>query len=147
VRDQEWHKRWWTTSTATTTTWTFTSARPKAGEYTVLPLLQVDYDLATDMRNQVPARNPGRLGLRVGYQPGYDGGSAGFAATVAVSYDDGQTWRDVVVRARTDGSLAVDLPRAPAGAGFGSLRVTARDRDGNRIEQTIERAYRVAPAR
>ena len=153
ARTQPSHRDWWTTSTATTTTWTFGSDRPAPGRYAVLPLLQVDYDLATDSHNQVPAGHPARLGLRVGYQPGYqsdqrDGGAGQSVNTqAAVSFDDGKTWRPLAVRRTADGAFTVTLPSAPAGAGFGSLRVTASDQSGNRLEQTIERAYRIAPSR
>lgn len=152
-RTQPWHRDWWTTSTATATTWTFGSARPVPGRYAVLPLLQVDYELATDFHNQVRAGHPTRLGLRVGYQPGYqsdqgDGGAGQSVSTqVSVSFDDGNTWRELAVHHRSDGALTVMLPEAPTGAGFGSLRIIASDQHGNRLEQTIERAYRIAPPR
>lgn len=149
------HRSWWTTSTETTTTWSFGSSRPAPGEYAALPLLQVDYDLTTDMRNQLPAGRPVRLGLTVGYQPGYQpgyrdqhtGGQHGRFGdvTAEVSFDDGVTWRRLASHGRPHRTVDVSLPAAPAGARFASLRVTASDRHGNRIEQTIERAYRIGP--
>lgn len=147
ARTQPWHRDWWTTSTDTTTTWAFGSTRPAAGRYTALPLVQVDYDLDTDMHNQLPAGHPSHLGLRVGYQPGFQPDDRdGFGAKVAVSFDDGKTWRRLPVHRRGHGAaFTVNLPAAPAGAAFGSLRVIAHDRHGNQITQTIQRAYRIGP--
>jgi subtilisin family serine protease len=44
----------WEFSARTATSWTFHSARPE-GDAELLPLLQVDYDIDTDLRNRVPA--------------------------------------------------------------------------------------------
>lgn len=152
ARTEPWHQDWVATSVSTTTRWTFDSARPATGHYAVLPLMQVDYDLGTDGWNQVRAGHTSRLDLHVGYQPGYHrdhrsghGHGSGMHAEVAVSFDDGHTWRAVAVHDRAHGRFSVRLPAAPAGAGFGSLRVTAWDGHGDRIEQTIDRAFRIAP--
>jgi hypothetical protein len=39
--------------------------------------------------------------------------------------------------------VTATVPAAPAGAGFASIRVTARDKAGNQIEQTILRAWKI----
>jgi hypothetical protein len=49
------------------------------------------------------------------------------------SFDDGATWTPV---------SGVIPPGGKAG-GFVSLRVTARDSDGNTVDQTVLRAYRL----
>ncbi len=56
-----------------------------------------------------------------------------------VSYDDGANW----TRARTGcaGSHGVAMIRHPDAGGFVSLRITARDTDGNTVTQTVTRAY------
>jgi len=133
---------WWTTSTATSTTWTFRSDRPRGDKPAVLPLLQLDYDVETDLTNTVRADRPYPVVLHPGYQPGATGPGR-FTVEVAVSYDDGAHWRSASTRGSRD--VVATLPAAPAGAEFATLRVTARDRDGNRISQTITRAWRVAP--
>jgi hypothetical protein len=134
-------RAWWTTSTATSTTWTFRSATPRGDDPAVLPLLQLDYDIATDLTNTVRADRPYPLMLHPGYQPGA-AGRGRIQVDVAISYDDGTHWRDVPVRGT--GSLTAQVPEAPPGATFATIRVTAHDGDGNRIEQTITRAWRVS---
>ncbi|MBE1492445.1 S8 family serine peptidase [Plantactinospora soyae] len=131
---------WWTTSTATSTIWTFRSGRPHGDQPAVLPLPQVQYDLDTDLTNAVRADRPYGLVLRPGYQPGAKGPGR-FTVEVAVSYDDGAHWQ--AAPGRGDREIVVTVPAAPAGAEFGTLRITARDRDGNGIAQTITRAWRV----
>jgi hypothetical protein len=56
--------------------------------------------------------------------------------TVQVSVDDGATWQPVPV---VGGRVRVEHP---AGHGFVSLKAAAADAAGNRVEQTVIRAYR-----
>ncbi len=136
TRDQPW----WTTSTATRSAWTFRSGRPAGVE--VLPMIQMGYELATDLRNTVAAAKPYTLVLRPGYQPGAT--PRGPIAVIAeVSYDDGATWRRMPGRRDANGSYTVTAPAAPRD-GFASIRVTAWDAAGNRLDQTINRAWRVS---
>ncbi|MCW6008484.1 S8 family serine peptidase [Micromonospora sp. CPCC 205371] len=133
-------REWWTTSTATSTTWTFRSGRPGGDKVAVLPLLQIGYDIRTDLSNTVVARRPYTMKLDLGYQPGYDRGGR-MTADVRVSYDDGTHWRAVPT---TGGrSLTATVPAAPPGAEFATIRVIATDGAGNRIDQTITRAWKV----
>lgn len=125
------------TSTATHTAWTFRSAAPKDDQPIVLPLIQLAYDIDTDLTNTVRADRAYPLQVRPGYQPGA-AGPGGFDLVVQVSYDDGTHWRVVSLR-----GAAASVPPAPVGARFASVRVTARDRAGNRIEQTVIRAWKV----
>jgi hypothetical protein len=131
---------WWTTSTATSTTWTFRSSPPKGNDPVVLPLLQIGYDINTDLTNTVRADRPYPLVLHPGYQPGAKGGGR-IQVQVEVSYDDGKTWRRVSTRGAKD--VTAMVPAAPPSATFATIRVTARDSDGNQIEQTITRAWKV----
>jgi subtilisin family serine protease len=131
---------WWTTSTSTSTTWTFRSARPAAGTVAVLPLLQAAYQLDTDLDNTMHARHAYPLVVKPGYQPGATGRGP-LDVRAAVSYDDGATWRVVPGRSAADGAVTLSVPAAP---GYASLRVTVTDKAGNRLDQTIVRAWRVA---
>ncbi|WP_158610108.1 S8 family serine peptidase [Micromonospora globbae] len=142
TRDTFPERVWWTTSTATSTTWTFRSKRPRGDEPQVLPLPQLRYDLRTDLSNVVRADRPYPLTLTPGYQPGASGPGR-FQVTVWVSYDDGAHWRPAPVRGT--GPVTATVPAAPPGAAFATVRVTAADRDGNRIDQTITRAWKVRP--
>jgi subtilisin family serine protease len=133
---------WWTTSTATSTTWTFRSKRPKGEQPQVLTLPQIRYDIRTDLSNAVRADQPYPLTLSPGYQPGATG-LGRFDVTVRVSYDDGAHWRKAPVRGT--GTVTATIPAAPTNARFATIRVTATDRAGNRIDQTITRAWKVLP--
>jgi hypothetical protein len=129
------------TSTATSTSWTVRSKPAKNDQPVVLPLIQIGYDIATDLNNAVRADQAYPLVLQPGYQPGADGPGQ-FEVDVQVSYDDGAHWR--TARTRGAGTVTASVPAAPAGAGNASVRVTARDRVGNQIEQTIIRAWKIA---
>lgn len=140
TRDRFPERVWWTTSTATSTTWTFRSGRPRGEQPQVLALPQVRYDIRTDLSNAVRADRPYPLSLTPGYQPGATGPGR-FEVGVWVSYDDGAHWRKVP--ARGTGTVTATMPAAPADARFATVRVTASDRAGNRVDQTITRAWKV----
>ncbi|HEY0691983.1 MAG TPA: S8 family serine peptidase [Kribbella sp.] len=119
---------WAKTSTATHTQWHFRSG-PTTGR-SVLPLIQVDYQLGR-----------GWLDLKPGYQPGAQG-IGWFRTTAELSYDGGKTWqRPLVVPRGPGGKVGVRLPAAPAGATDVSVRVTAKDLVGNSITQSIDKAW------
>jgi subtilisin family serine protease len=139
---------WWQTSTHTRTAWTLQS-EPVAGTQ-VVPLLELDYDADVDLLNTAPhprdRRGPATLGITVRHQPGADGDAIA-GARLWVSYDDGATWLQRPGQHLGDGKFRFVLSsRDPEGtSGYVSLRVEAWDVDGNRIEQEITRAWRLAP--
>jgi hypothetical protein len=128
-------------TTATHTRWTVHAA-PVADPSRVdlLPLLQLDYTVDTDLAGDA---RPGRqsLGVRAVHLPGVVGAGKATVSSVAVSYDDGATWRPVPV------SAGVVRFTPPRGAAFVSLRVTASDTAGNAIEQEVIRAYGLGDSR
>ncbi|WP_116946799.1 S8 family serine peptidase [Jiangella endophytica] len=129
---------WWERSTSTRTAWTFTSSRPSAGERAMLPLLQVDYAVPADASGTVSDRARTRIELTVHRQAAaepVDGGGLRLWA----SYDDGVSWEPARVTRRGSTYTALLDPRR--GAGAVGLRVEAWDGGGNRIEQTVLRAY------
>ncbi|WP_394619638.1 S8 family serine peptidase [Lentzea sp. JNUCC 0626] len=129
-------------STATTTTWTFNSAKPKvAGTRELLPLLQIRYGLQTDGDGTVSrdakfgitveqraAVSVGLTDIQVG-----GGGRVG-KPRVEVSYDDGASWSRL---SEHGGQYRFDAPRK---AHFASLRVSGDDSAGNTVSQTVLRA-------
>jgi len=120
---------WATTSTATHTEWRFLSRQARGR--TVLPLVQVDYKVAG-----------GWLDLKPGYQPGARGLGL-FRTTAEISYD-GKTWQRLHLGPRgLGGTVGARIPVAPGDATHASIRVTATDLVGNRISQTIEKAWAV----
>ncbi|MFI0815458.1 S8 family serine peptidase [Streptomyces sp. NPDC021098] len=130
---------WSAYSTRTTTQWDFASAH--TAEATALPLLSLDYDLGVDLLGRAKAGHGFTFGLTPRHQ---EGTSATKLRTVKawVTYDDGATWKAVkLTRAGAAYRAAVDHPRLGATNGFTGLRVQATDADGNRIDQTVIRAY------
>ncbi|WP_230686321.1 S8 family serine peptidase [Catellatospora vulcania] len=118
-------------STQTTAAWTFRSGHGGA----VLPLWAVRFAPPLDRFNTAPADRSFTVPVSVVAQPGADVESLS-SLSVDASYDDGVTWTGTSVRAGT-----VTLCH-PKGQGFVSLRAVAVDAAGNRVEQTILRAYR-----
>ncbi|MFG2562014.1 hypothetical protein [Streptomyces sp. NPDC048496] len=131
----------WKFGTRTQTSWSFRS--DTTAEKAALPLLQLDYDVPVDEHNTVTARHGHTIGLAVRNQAGLPA-PRGVSVQVSVSYDDGRTWTEEV-RAKGHGqnrfTAAVGRPVRTHGDTFVTLRVTATDGSGNKIRQTVERAY------
>jgi hypothetical protein len=110
-------------------------------ETKLLPLLQLDYGVATDLASGVDASKAGTLRVSAGHESGVLGGGAVQGVTLELSYDDGATWSRVQLAAEGSGWKArIDYPRG-TGKRFASIRGTAWDDAGNRVEQEIIRAY------
>ncbi|HEY0700286.1 MAG TPA: S8 family serine peptidase, partial [Micromonospora sp.] len=90
--DVEQQEPWWQLSTRTRTAWEFDSARPPAGRREPLGLLQLDYDVATDLKGRIADRGPTRIGVSVHHQ-GTGEPAPGSTLEAWVSYDEGSTWR------------------------------------------------------
>ncbi|MEV4822172.1 S8 family serine peptidase [Micromonospora sp. NPDC049274] len=122
-------------SRQTRTEWGFSSAATGAESSAVLPMIQLDYQVAIDPAGRASRRAP--LTVVASHLPGVTGTIG--AVTVEVSYDDGKTWQRQRLTRHGDGwrtTLA-----GPAKAGFVSLRTTARDAAGNTVSQSITRAF------
>ncbi|MFJ4467821.1 S8 family serine peptidase [Streptomyces sp. NPDC089424] len=132
---------YWRTGTRTATSWTFRS--DTAAEQTVLPLLQVDYDVDADLWNRVDGGKRHELDLTVRHQDGLTA-PAGVRLKVEASFDDGRTWK-AQVRTKDRGhnrfTATVESPGDHRQGGYVTLRVTASDQAGNTVRQTVERAY------
>ncbi|MFE3905718.1 S8 family serine peptidase [Streptomyces sp. NPDC059153] len=115
------------------TEWSFTSKAPAADTHAVLPLLQLDYVIATDGVGRT-SRHTG-LAVTARHLPGATGAGRVDRLTVEVSYDDGHRWQRL--RERDRGRFVLDAPR---GAAYVSLRVGAGDTAGNAVTQTVSRA-------
>jgi hypothetical protein len=112
----------WLYGTRTETAWTFRSQR---AENAVLPLLNVDYGVDTDLNNKAH-----RVSL-LSFEP-----SRAANVRAWLSYDDGRTWTELRLDRRHQAIVWHQR-------GFVSLRVQATDRSGNSVEQTVLRAYGV----
>ncbi|MFJ2952723.1 S8 family serine peptidase [Streptomyces sp. NPDC087226] len=130
----------WHFGTSTRTSWTFASGT--AAGTSLLPLLQVDYDVPVDARNTVGPQRRHTLGLGVRMQDGMSTPDR-VALKVEASYDDGRTW----TAARTaplgggESNATVERPSKVRGNAYVTLRVTATDAAGNSVRQTVDRAY------
>lgn len=122
-------------STATTTEWGFVSEAPKEGATQTLPLVQVDYTLAT--RADGTAKRNAELVVTPSHIPGVSV-AAVRTDKVELSYDDGRTWQRATLSNSSRGALT--HLRAPAKADFLSVRVHASDARGNSVTQTVVRA-------
>ncbi|WP_329166259.1 S8 family serine peptidase [Streptomyces sp. NBC_01717] len=124
-------------STRTRTEWGFTSSTTDYTVLTPLPLVQLDYAVATNPAGKAHRRT----GLTVA--PSHLKGAAGTGeirtVTLEVSYDDGATWHRTTLR-QSGGDWKAQLD-APSRARFASLRTTARDTKGNSVSQTVIRAF------
>jgi hypothetical protein len=130
----------WRTSTRSHTRWTLRSGRPATLDPVPLPLVDARVSVPVDSLNRVP----GLATIPVTVTAGHQAGAPTVAlreVTLAVSYDDGVTWRNVRLAKQKDGryEALLHLP----GSGFGTLRVNAIDVEGNAFDQTIYRSYEV----
>ncbi|MDX3186869.1 S8 family serine peptidase [Streptomyces sp. MN03-5084-2B] len=132
---------WSVVGTAVDVAWTFREPG-LAAPAKPLPLLVVRAEGAVDEQSRAPAGKPFVLALTAQRQPG----SGEFRLAdlrVETSTDDGAKWTSVPAARIGNGGLAV--VHNPPGEGFVSLRITARDTEGNSVTQTVLRAYQTAP--
>ncbi|WP_157549521.1 S8 family peptidase [Nonomuraea candida] len=110
----------------------------------VQPAIQLAYDLPLDLLNRAAAGRPFAFDLRAGAHSTVRRAPEVNRVEVEFSVDDGASWQQVRrVTKRGDGRHRVELthPALAGTSGFVSLRVTASDRAGGSVTQTIERAY------
>ncbi|MET8566931.1 S8 family serine peptidase [Streptomyces sp. NPDC004783] len=119
--------------------WAFRSAATPDDGWTRLPLINLCFDLPTDLAGEVRGGKKVRVGIGARYVPGAtDTGTIGGGA-LEVSYDDGRTWRDVPLGA-ADGASWRGTLSVPRGAASVSLRASAHDDRGGSVTQEIVRA-------
>ncbi|GAA3523476.1 hypothetical protein GCM10022222_01920 [Amycolatopsis ultiminotia] len=113
----------------------------------ILGALTVDYRLDADLTTTSKVGGQA-LALHVGHAAFSGAGSRSpvTSAAVSVSFDDGATWQPAKVTG-TPGDYRATWENPPESAGKSpSLKVTAQDRAGDAITQTITGAYTVAKA-
>jgi subtilisin family serine protease len=132
---------WWQLSTRTRTSWEFSSSRPPAGSRVPLGLLQLDYDVATDLTGQIPFGRPTKIEISV-HRQGIAAAAPQSKLKAWVSYDEGATW-SATTASRTGGEYRLSV-RPPRPADSVSLKLHATDAEGNVIEQEVIRALGVA---
>jgi subtilisin family serine protease len=132
---------WSVIGTSADVTWTFHEPGA-AAPVAPLPLLVVRASGEVDGQGRAEAGAPFLLTLLVQRQPGAPAVRL-TGLSVQASYDDGATWTGAPTEIQGDRGQA--LLHNPAGTGFASLRITARDAAGNSVAQTVIRAYQFAP--
>jgi subtilisin family serine protease len=127
-------------STRVELTWEFVSESTGSDEGVALPLSYIRFLPKLDQESAAAQGATIELPIRVEPQPEADV-PAPESLTVEVSYDDGQTWRDVDVQGEgAEWSAQLEHPQQ---SGYVSLRAAAIDADDNLVEVTIIRAYRL----
>jgi len=121
--------------------WTFRSQHVGGDAPRSLPLLTMRFTPPVDQHNQTSARV---IVLPIAFQrPPGAGTPLVVRASLEVSFDEGARWSRVPVAVIGDRAFAIVVH--PSSATSVSLRSSATDLQGNRVEQTIVRAYGLAP--
>jgi hypothetical protein len=128
-------------SPAVTSEWTFTTGHTEDGVRAPLDLLDLGFVLPLDGYDKAPAGKKLTGTVTVRHQPGSAGTSPVRAVRVDVSYDNGKSWRHATTKDTSHGTWSVSIPKGGRPGGFATLRASAVDKAGNRVQQTITRAY------
>ncbi|MEU5661547.1 S8 family serine peptidase [Streptomyces longwoodensis] len=121
--------------------WTVRSSATPEDHWTYLPLVNLSFAVDTDLAGDVRGGTRVPVGLGARYVVGAAGTGTLGGGTLAVSYDDGATWRPVPLTGGAGtwrGTLAV-----PRDAASVSLRASAHDDRGGSVTQTLVRAVGV----
>ena len=129
----------WRTSTQTHSEWTFWSEYTDPLTASPLPLLQLDYQVATNLAGDLRDKAT-TIGIKAEHMPEIADAPEVTAVSLELSFDDGATWVPVTLVADESGWLIGELPEMPSGTTFVSLRASAQDADGNAVEQEVLRA-------
>ncbi|MBD0417657.1 S8 family serine peptidase [Streptomyces sp. TRM S81-3] len=122
--------------------WTFRSAATPEDRWTFLPLLNLSFDVDTDLAGEVRGGRQVPVGIGAEYVVGApDTGTIG-GGKLDVSYDGGESWQPVKLR-DGDGASWRGTLSVPRGAEHVSLRASARDDRGGSVTQEIVRAVGV----
>lgn len=133
----------WRLATKGHSEWTFKSKEAAGDGKAYLPLLNLGFDVDTDLAGDVRGGRSLDVGIFSEYVAGaVDTGVIG-GGKLEVSYDDGKSWKSVRLdrdgrKASWDGELKV-----PGSAEFISLRASASDDRGGSVTQEIVRAVGV----
>ena len=123
-------------STKQAISWTFRSGHVESE--TRLPTAVARFAPAVDSRNRATRRSEW---VQMSLDPLPDSAFGTVRRpTVDVSFDDGKSWSRASVRPSRHGDFEV-LVSPPKSGAYVSLRVSATDRFGNRLDQSVVRAY------
>lgn len=133
----------WKTSVRTHTEWNFVSgALDENGPFQAdIPLLQLDYDVKTDLAGDVKAGKTTEIGLSSTTQEWLEGAVKATKASLSVSYDDGKSWSAVQLKKDSAGSWTARFKTPKKGATAVSLKAHAEAGSGFAVDQEIIRAF------
>ncbi|MFB9737695.1 S8 family serine peptidase [Streptomyces thermocoprophilus] len=131
----------WGLATEGRAEWTFRSAAPAGNRAVHLPLINLAFDVPTDLAGTVRAGHRLKVGLSASYVAGATGTGTLGGGRLEASYDDGRTWRAVPLSG--DGASWHGTLTVPRGASSVSLRASASDDRGGKAVQEIVRAVGV----
>lgn len=133
----------WPLATKGHAEWTFRSAATPDDRWTFLPLINLSFDVDTDLAGKVRAGKKLRVGLDAAYVAGApDTGKLG-GGKLEASYDGGTTWHQVRLRGGDGEASWYGTLSVPRDAEHVSLRASARDDRGGSVTQEIVRAVAV----
>jgi hypothetical protein len=141
VTDTELDPAKWGLGSVGHTEWNVRSARPSTDDTVFLPMINLGFDVDTDLAGRVSAGSTLPIGLYAEYVKGATGTGTIRGGKLEVSYDDGKTWSSVGLGgsgASWKGELQV-----PKNATSVSLRASASDDKGANVSQEIVRAVGV----
>jgi hypothetical protein len=128
-------------STRTHTEWTFFSDTVESNDFEPFSVMQLDYRLDTDLRGDVKAGRKHWIQLRSVTTNGGRLPGKVSDVTLGISYDDGRSWRSVVVTKGPDGWWRGSFTTPRKADAFVSVRASAEMTSGYSIRQEIIRAY------
>ncbi|WP_393062161.1 S8 family serine peptidase [Streptomyces sp. LN549] len=133
----------WKTSIRTHTEWNFHSGQldPNGPSQADIPLLQLDYDVKTDLAGDAKAGKWTEIGLSSTTQEWLEGAVKATKASLSVSYDDGKSWSAVQLKKDSAGSWTARFKTPQKGATAVSLKAHAEAGDGLAVDQEIIRAF------
>ncbi|MGW2768411.1 hypothetical protein [Streptomyces sp. NPDC001275] len=131
----------WSLGTTGHTEWTVRSARPATDAQIFLPVINLGFDVDTDLAGKVGAGTKLPVGLYAEYVKGATGTGTIGGGKLEVSYNDGKTWSSVGL-AGSGASWKGEL-QVPKNATSVSLRASASDDKGATVSQEIVRAVGV----
>ncbi|THA33948.1 S8 family serine peptidase [Streptomyces sp. A1547] len=128
-------------STRTHTEWTFMSDTVDSDFFEPFPVLNLDYELDSDLHGDVKANATQEIALKpvslgLGTVPGTI-----TTVKLDVSYDDGATWQNVTATKGAGGSWTGSFRTAKKPGGFISVRASAQTDSGFSVKNEIIRAY------
>lgn len=143
VIDSSRDAKTWKSSTRTHTEWGFVSGAldPDGPSQMDIPLLQLDYDVDTDLAGDVRSGRWTEIGLSSATQEWLPGAVKANKASLSVSYDDGKHWTKVDPRKKRTGEWTATFRTPAKGATSVSLKAHAEGPGGLVVDQEIIRAF------